>query len=64
MMCSMDQNLTHLIKDNTWFKEIGFCIDLHLTNQNCCVKHTTSFATRMSDNIFNIFNTYYDENNV
>ena len=64
MMSSMDQNITHLIENNTWFKEIGFWIDLPLSNQSSCVKHNTSFATRMSDDIFNILNIYHDENNL
>ena len=42
-------NLINLIKNNTCFKGIPFCIDLILTNRTYSFKSTTSSETGLSD---------------
>ena len=60
---SMDsQNFTNLIKNNTYFKGVGSCIDLILTNRNYCFKNTSSYEIGISDHhhlIFSIMKTIF-----
>ena len=41
--------LINLIKENTWFKEQGSCIDLILTSSRFSFKHSNSYKTGISD---------------
>ena len=54
------QNFINLIKNNTCFIGMGFCIDLILTNRKYCFKNTLSYETGISDHhhlIFSIMKT-------
>ena len=42
-------NLFNIIKSNTCFKGNDTCIDLILTNRKYCFKHSSTFATGLSD---------------
>ena len=42
-------NLFNIIKSNTCFKGNGTCIELILTNRKYCFKHSSTFATGLSD---------------
>ena len=42
-------NIINLIKNNTWFKGIGSCMDLILTNRKYSFKNNRSFETGLSD---------------
>ena len=43
------QNFTKLIKNNTYFKGVGSCIDLIRTNRKNSFKNTSSYETGNSD---------------
>ena len=45
-LCSND--LSNLMKENTYFKGTGSCIDLILTNRKYSFKHVQSYETRIS----------------
>ena len=61
------QNFTNLIKNNTWFKRVGYCIDLILTNRKYCFKNSLrielAYETGISDHhhlIFFIIKTTFE----
>ena len=43
------KNLTNLIKEKTWFKGAGSCIDLMLTNSKYSFQYSSSIETGLSD---------------
>ena len=56
MMNFMDsKNFINLIKNNTWFKGVGTCIDLILKNRKYSFKNTSSYETGISDQHHLIF---------
>ena len=63
MMNFMDsQNFTNLIKNNTYFKGVGSCLDLILRNRKYCCKNTSSYETGINDHhhlIFSIMKTTF-----
>ena len=56
MLPFMDsQNFVSLIKNKTYFKGTGSCIDLKLTNKKYSFKNTSSYETGHSDHHYLIY---------